>query len=70
MKPNAAKRGLGKLCLNSMWVNLTEMKDTRRTKIIREPHQVYRFLATPGVDVTNCAFASGEVVWLSWIMTA
>jgi len=37
-----------------------------RTKIITEPHELYRFLATPGVEVTNLAFASDDVVWLSW----
>ena len=52
MKPNAAKRGLAKLCLNSIWCNLTEKNDTRPTKIITE---LYRFLSTPGVEVTNLA---------------
>jgi len=27
---------------------------------------MYRFLATPGVEVTNLAFSSDDVVWLSW----
>ena len=26
----------------------------------------YRFLATPGIEVTKLAFASGETVWISW----
>jgi len=34
IKPNAAKRGLAKLCLNSMWGKLTERNDRTRTKII------------------------------------
>ena len=47
IKPNAAKRGLAKLCLNSMWGIFTERKDRTRTKIITDPHELYRFLATP-----------------------
>ena len=31
---------------------------------------MYRFLATPGVEVTNLAFASDDFVWLSWKVTA
>jgi len=65
IKPSAAKRGLAKLCLNSMWGKLTERNDRTRTKIITEPHELYRFLATPGVEVTNLAFASDDVVWPS-----
>jgi len=65
IKPNAAKRGLAKLCLNSMWVKLTERNDRTRTKIITEPHELYRLLATAGVEVSNLAFASDDVVWLS-----
>ena len=70
IKPNAAKRGLAKLCLNSMCFKLTERIGGRRTKIIREPHELYRFLATPGVEVTNLAFASDDVVWFSWKLSA
>ena len=31
---------------------------------------MYRFLATAGVEVTNLAFASDDVVWLSWEVSA
>ena len=37
-----------------------------RTKIITEPHELYRFLAARGVEVTNLAFDSDDVVWLLW----
>ena len=53
-----------------MWGKLTERNDRTRTKIITEPHEQYRFLATPGVEVTNVAFASDGVVWLSWKLSA
>jgi len=49
-----------------MWVKLTERNDRTRTKIITDPHEQYRFVATPGVEVTNLAFASDDVVWLLW----
>ena len=34
IKFNAAKRGLAKLCLNSMWGKLAERNDRTKTKII------------------------------------
>jgi len=66
IKFNAAKRGLAKLCLNSMWGKLMERNDRTKTKIITEPRQLYIFLATPDIEVTNLVFASDDVVWLSW----
>jgi len=49
---------------------LTERYDRTRTKIITELHELYRFLAIPGVEITNLAFASDDVVWLSWKLSA
>jgi len=49
-----------------MWGKLTERKDGTRIKIITEPHELYRFLATPAVEVTNLVYDSVNVVWLSW----
>ena len=34
--------------------------------VITEPKDLYSFLATPGIEVTNLAFASDDVVWISW----
>jgi hypothetical protein len=31
-----------------------------------DPQQLYRFLATPGIEVTNLMFAGDEVVWVTW----
>jgi hypothetical protein len=55
-KYNAAKRGLSKLCLNSMWGKLTERSNRTQTKLISEPHELYRFLVTPGIEVQNMMF--------------
>ena len=62
MKCNAAKRGLAKLCLNSMWGKLTERNDRTMTKIITEPKELNGFLATPGIEVANLVYASHDVV--------
>jgi len=70
IRPNDAKYGLAKLCLNSMWGKLPERNDRTRIKIITETHELYRYLATPGVEVTNLEFASHEVVWFSWKLSA
>jgi len=48
---NAAKRGLAKLCLNSMWGKLTERSNRTQTKLISQTAELYRFLVTPGVEV-------------------
>jgi len=45
---------------------LTERNDRTKTKIITEPRELYGFLATPDIEVTNLVFASDDVVWLSW----
>ena len=47
-------------------VKLTKRNDRTRKKIFTKPHELYRFLSTRGVEVTNMAFASDDVVWLSW----
>jgi len=63
---NAAKRGLAKLCLNSMWGKLTERSNSTQTKLISQPAELYRFLVTPGVEVQNMLLANDDVVWKSW----
>jgi hypothetical protein len=69
VKPNAAKRGLAKLCLNSMWGKLTERNNRTKVKLITDPHELYRFLATPGIEVASLMFANDDVVWASWRYT-
>jgi len=44
---------------------LAERQNLTQTKLISDPHELYRFLATPGVEVTNL-FASDSVFWASW----
>jgi len=66
IKSNAAKIGLAKLCLNSTWGKLPERNVRTQTRVISEPKVLYNFLATPGIEVTNLAFASDELVWISW----
>ena len=48
-----------------MWVKLTEMNDRTLAKILTGLHELYRFLATPSLEVTNLAYARYDVVWLS-----
>jgi hypothetical protein len=61
---NASKRGLAKLCLNSMWGKLTERSNRTHTKLISEPHKLYKFLVTPGIKVLYMMLASDDVVWI------
>ena len=41
-------------------------KHRTQTKVISEPKELCIFLAKPGIEVTNLAFASVDVVWISW----
>jgi len=65
IKLNATKRGLAKLCINSRWGKLTERNDRTKTILITEPRELFSFLATPDIEVTNLMFASDDVVWFS-----
>jgi len=67
---NAAKRGLAKLCLNSMWGKLNERSNRTQTKLISQPAELYRFLVTPGVEGQSMLFANDDVVWISWQYSA
>jgi len=49
-----------------MWGKLTERSKQRQTKLISDPHELYRFLVTPGIEVRNMVFANDDVVWISW----
>jgi hypothetical protein len=53
---NAAKSGLVQICLNSFWGKLTELNNRHKTKMIADPQELFRFLATPVVEVTNLLF--------------
>jgi len=66
IKPNAAKRGLAKLCFNSHWGKLAERQNRIQTKLILDTHEMYRFLTTPYIEVVNLLFSSDSVVWASW----
>jgi hypothetical protein len=66
VRPNAAERGIANLCLNSIWGKLTERCDRAKTRMISDPHELHRFLATPGNEVTSLTFVSDEVVWAAW----
>ena len=69
IRPNAAKRGLAKLCLNYLWGKLEERQNRTQTKLISDPQELYRFQATPGVEVVNLMSPSDSVFWASWRYT-
>jgi hypothetical protein len=35
--------------------------------MIADSQELYRFLAAPGIEVTNFLFAGDEVVWVTWM---
>jgi hypothetical protein len=42
IRPNAAKRGIAKLCCNSFWGKLTARNNRPRAKMISDPLELYR----------------------------
>jgi hypothetical protein len=49
-----------------MWGKLTERNNRTRTKMITDQQELYRFLATPGIEVAALVFAVDDVVCASW----
>jgi hypothetical protein len=43
-----------------------ELINRPKSRMIADPHERFRFLATPGVKVTNLVFAGDDVVWVTW----
>ena len=58
-----AKRGLAKF--NSSWSKLTESSNRPRSRMIVEPQELFRFLDTPSIKVTDL-FAADQVVLVIW----
>jgi hypothetical protein len=51
--------------LNSTWGKLPERNNRTCTKMINDPQELNRFLATPGIEVADLVFASDDVC-ASW----
>jgi len=66
IQKNTAKSGLAKLWLICLWRELTESSNRPQNRMTTDLQELYRFLATPGIEVTNLLFADDEVVWLVW----
>jgi len=49
-----------------MWAKLTERNNRTKSKMISDPYEMHRFMATLGIEVTNLMFAFDDVVWASW----
>ena len=60
------KAGPSQIMPQFHWGKLTERNDITCTKMISYPLELYRFLATPGIDVATLMFASNDVFWASW----
>jgi len=44
---------------------MTGSNNRTMSKITSDPHELYRFLATPDIEVTNLLFASDGIDWAS-----
>jgi hypothetical protein len=47
-------------------VNICENPLRPQTQVISDPQELYRFLATPGIEVTTLLFAGDSVCRISW----
>jgi len=60
------RNGFWQKCSNSLRGKWAKRQNRTQTKLISDPHELYRLLATPGVEVVNLIIASESVVWASW----
>jgi hypothetical protein len=67
VRNNAGKQGWAKLCLNSMWGRLGERALRSQRTLRFDPQELYRFLATPGVEVSSLLFVKDQAAWISWL---
>ena len=63
---NVAKRGLTKLCLDSLWGKLIESNNRAQSKVFADQQELFRFIATPGIEVTSLMLSGHEVVRTTW----
>ena len=49
-----------------MWGKLGEYPMRTRTLLISDPQILYRFLATPGIEVATLLLAADSVCWIAW----
>jgi len=49
-----------------MWGKLGENHVRTQTQLISDPKDLYRFLATPDIEVANLVFAGDSVFWIAW----
>ena len=49
-----------------MWGKFGENPRKTQTLLISEPRELYRFLATPGIEVATLLFAGDSLCWISW----
>jgi len=66
IRPNAEKRSLAKLFLNSIWGKQTDSYNRTNSKMISDPVELYRFLAIPGIEFAKLTNASDDVDLASW----
>ena len=52
--------------LNSFWAKPTEPNNSFKTRKIADPHDQFRFYATPDIEVTNLLFTGDDVIWVTW----
>ena len=65
IQKDADKRSPAKHCLTTFWVKLVESNKMPKSKMLADPQELYRFLATPGIDLTRM-FSGDEILWLKW----
>jgi hypothetical protein len=70
IRSNSAKHALESICLNTMWVKLTEFNTCVKSRINSYRHELFGFLDTPGIEFMNFVFASYHMVWEPWPFAA
>lgn len=58
-------RGQDELCLISFCGNLTESNNSPKIKLIADPQELFRFLGTFGIELTNLLFTDDDVMFVT-----
>jgi hypothetical protein len=66
IQKNATKMGLANLHLTSFWGKLMESNFRPKPMMIADPQELFRFLATPSIELTSLLFAGDVLVSNTW----
>ena len=66
INPNAARRQIAKLFLNSLWGKFAQRTNLPTTEIVRDPDRFFELLFSENYETATCSFISDDAACVSW----